>query len=363
MTEAETDTGRWGTVEGGGTPAVTPAHPLGVAGVRNRGKPQARRILTIDGGGIRGIFPAAFLAELEEDLEHPIARYFDLIAGTSTGGIIALGLALGVSATDLKALYEEKGPAIFGQIRSGIWGLFAKGRFLGRWLWRPKYDADDLRRAVKGVFGARKLGDATTRLVIPAWHPQTQRAYLFKTAHHPRFETDYKELALDVAMATASPPSYFSEHRTTAGVGLVDGGLWANNPAGVAVVEAVGILGWPVDQIRVLSIGCLDEVSDTRKRYGVLRLARRLHGFFLRGQSQGSLGIAGALTGHPHSRQAVYRVSQPVPEGRFSLDNTGRSSDLIDRAVTEARQQKPKIKSEFFSEPAEEFLPYHRRKP
>src|SRR5947207_9104557 len=73
------------------------------------------RILSLDGGGIRGVFPAAFLARLEEHLEHPIGRYFDLIAGTSTGGIIAIGLGLGLSAGDIVKLYVEQGPAIFDQ--------------------------------------------------------------------------------------------------------------------------------------------------------------------------------------------------------------------------------------------------------
>ena len=68
-----------------------------------------KRILTIDGGGIRGTFPAAFLANIEQDLGQPIGRYFDLIAGTSTGGIIAIGLALGLRAADILKLYEEKG--------------------------------------------------------------------------------------------------------------------------------------------------------------------------------------------------------------------------------------------------------------
>ena len=73
------------------------------------------RILSLDGGGIRGVFPAAFMARLEEHLEHPIGRYFDLIAGTSTGGIIAIGLGLGLSAGEILKLYVEQGPAIFGQ--------------------------------------------------------------------------------------------------------------------------------------------------------------------------------------------------------------------------------------------------------
>ena len=76
---------------------------------------QIRRILSIDGGGIKGTMPAAFLAGLEEDLGQPIGRYFDLIAGTSTGGIIALGLGLGRTAKELLELYERRGPVIFGQ--------------------------------------------------------------------------------------------------------------------------------------------------------------------------------------------------------------------------------------------------------
>src|SRR3984893_7186166 len=73
------------------------------------------RILSLDGGGIRGVFPAALLARFEEHLEHPIGRYFDLIAGTSTGGIIAIGLGLGQSAGDILNLYVEHGRAIFDQ--------------------------------------------------------------------------------------------------------------------------------------------------------------------------------------------------------------------------------------------------------
>ena len=77
-------------------------------------KGQIRRILSIDGGGIKGTMPAAFLAGLEEELGQPIGRYFDLIAGTSTGGIIALGLGLGRTAKELLDLYERRGPLIFG---------------------------------------------------------------------------------------------------------------------------------------------------------------------------------------------------------------------------------------------------------
>jgi uncharacterized protein len=81
---------------------------------------QTFRILSLDGGGIRGVFPAAFLARLEEHLQHPIGHYFDLIAGTSTGGIIAIGLGLGLPAADILKLYVDQGPAIFDQEHGAV---------------------------------------------------------------------------------------------------------------------------------------------------------------------------------------------------------------------------------------------------
>lgn len=320
-----------------------------------------RRILTIDGGGIRGTFPAAFLANLEQDLEHPAARYFDLIAGTSTGGIIAIGLALGMRAADILKLYEDKGRAIFAQTRSGILGWLAQHARFGRWLLRgPKYSAKPLREALTEALGDRRLGDAQTRLMIPAWHPQTQCVYIFKTAHHPRLTTDYKELAVDAAMATAAAPSYFAQHITANDVGLVDGGLWANNPTGIAVVEAIATLGWAPDDIKVLSIGCLEDIKVVRQAYGAARLAPQLACLFMAGQSHGSLGIAHVLTGDPHQRKAIYRISQPVPDGFCTLDNTRRIRDLKDRAFAEARIQRPILQPAFFREPAEEFTPVYR---
>lgn len=326
-----------------------------------RGHGQSKRILTIDGGGIRGTFPAAFLANLEKGLEQPVGRYFDLIAGTSTGGIIAIGLALGIRAADILKLYEEQGPAIFAQTRGGLAGWFGRKMRKGKWIvWGPKYDATPLEGALTGVFGERLLGEAQTRLMIPAWHPKTHGVYIFKTAHHERLKTDYKERAIDAAMATAAAPTFFRQHITANDVGLVDGGLWANNPTGIAVVEAIATLGWPADQLKVLSIGCLEDIRVVREAYGAARLALQLSSLFMAGQSQGSLGIAHILTGDPHDRRAIYRISQPVPDRFYSLDNTSRIRDLKDRAFAEARIQKPILQPEFFGEPVDEFVPAHR---
>ena len=126
------------------------------------------RILSLDGGGIRGVFPAAFLARLEDHLEHPIGRYFDLIAGTSTGGIIAIGLGLGLSAADILKLYAEQGPAIFDQEHGGI-GNWVRQKLRGiAHLLITKHSSEPLRRALEGVLGRGRLGESRTRLVIPA---------------------------------------------------------------------------------------------------------------------------------------------------------------------------------------------------
>ena len=322
--------------------------------------PSCRRILSIDGGGIRGVFPAAFLAKLEEDLDYPIGHYFDLIAGTSTGGIIAIGLALGHSASEILRLYETKGPIIFDQAESGIKG-FLKRQFrkAKHFVWGPKYDSKALRECLSTVFGDRKLGDATTRLLIPAWHPETQNVYIFKTAHHVRLQTDYKEFAVDAAMATAAAPTYFAQHLTANDVSLMDGGIWANNPAGIAVVEAIGTLGWPATELKVLSLGCLDEIQIVREMYGAARIATQLVNLFMGAQSHSSLGIARVLTGDTHEHKSIYRISQPAFPGFYSLDNTKRIKSLKNRAIAEARIQKPLLKPQFFYQPAEVFQPVY----
>jgi patatin-like phospholipase/acyl hydrolase len=123
------------------------------------------------GGGIRGLFPAHVLATLEQRFlgGRPIATCFDLIVGTSTGGILALGLGAGLGATELRDLYRDRGCEIFppggvgwlGDIRR--W-LRSKHRFL-----RYSYDSEALSRVLKDVLGDRRLGSATTRLCIPSF--------------------------------------------------------------------------------------------------------------------------------------------------------------------------------------------------
>ena len=308
-----------------------------------------RRILSIDGGGIKGVFPAAFLAAIEDDIGNAVGDYFDLIVGTSTGGIIALGLGLGFSAAEILHFYERYGPTIFrgqpllGPLRSVI---------------APRYSPAPLERALREQFGERRLGESKKRLVIPSLDLEAGEVYIYKTAHHPRFQRDYKASVVDIALATAAAPTYFPAHRLESGTPLIDGGVWANNPTGLAVVEAMGTLGWAAESLRVLSLGCTTTPVGSRWgpfSFGSGGWALRVVDFFLAAQSSASLGTAYVLAGHANVR----RVSPVVSKDRFALDRASEIPSLRGLGSSEARRELPILLNDFFSEPAQAFEPHH----
>ena len=331
-----------------------------MAGEDERPGQTRRRLLCIDGGGILGTFPAAFLAELEHHLDRPIGSYFDLIAGTSTGGIISVALALGHRASEILGLYESRGPEIFGQDRRGLHALLARRLRGVRWLYRNKYDSDALRDALRDILGDRRIGHARTRLLVPAWNPVARSVYIYKTAHHPRLKTDYRSLAVDAALATAAAPTYFRQHITQHDVGLLDGGVWANNPIAIAVVEAIGVLGWAPERLHVLSLGCLEETYTVSKWAGLGTLGAKAVKLFMDGQSHGALGMAKLLTGHEHDRDAVYRINHTVPYNAYKMDDSGTIRDLKGLGHAKGRDRLPVLESVFFDAPVEEFSPVYK---
>ncbi len=318
------------------------------------------RILCIDGGGILGTFPAAFLAGLEQHLQgRPVGSYFDLIAGTSTGGSIAIGLAMGLRASDLLELYEKRGPEIFGQGRGPITDFILDKLRFGRQLVINKHDSGPLRTALEGTLGDKRIGDAATRLLIPAWNPVARSVYIYKTAHHPRLRNDYKSLAVDAALATAAAPTYFRQHVTQHAVGLTDGGTWANNPTALAVVEAITMLGWPGESLHVLSLGCLEETYTIRKWAGIGTLGAKVIKLFMDGQSHSAMGIAKLLTGHEHERTAIHRINHTAPHSAYKMDDARVIQDLKGLGYSFARDRQPVLDPVFFSQPAEAFVPVY----
>lgn len=309
------------------------------------------RILAIDGGGIKGVFPASFLATVEDTINDRIGNYFDLIVGTSTGGIIALGIGLGFSAKELVQFYEELGPSVF------------KGnpilRFV-RQLGFSKYDQVPLKDALINKFGERRLGESKNRLVIPSFNLETGEVHIYKTAHHSRLMRDYKEKVIDIALATAAAPTYFPTHKSTSGIPLIDGGVWANNPVGFAVVEAIGILGWSREFLHILSIGCTAtpvDISSARiTPRGMAYWGTKIVEVFMAGQSSASIGIAQLLAGHEN----LVRINPLVPKNRFSLDKISEITSLKGLGDSEARKAIPDLKERFFYAKTQEFKPqYH----
>ena len=223
------------------------------------------KVLSIDGGGIRGIYPARFLSRLEEQLkiegkETSIHKYFDLVCGTSTGSIIAIGLALGMPASEIEHLYRHEAKKIFGAPRRGIKKLFYSlnnNRPLEAILKEKfaKYSPD----------GNTRLGHAKTRVCIPVFNAHSGQVNVYKTCHHNRFKVDYHVPAYQVCMSSAAAPIYFDPytvnyqtHGSNHDISIkhnVDGGLFANNPALIGITEAHRFMNVAWSDIKLLSIG------------------------------------------------------------------------------------------------------------
>ena len=310
-----------------------------------------RRILTIDGGGIKGVFPAAFLATLEDELGGPVADYFDLIAGTSTGGIIAIGLGLGMTAKELLHLYREAGGRIF-----------ARRRYAARMFdfFRAKYTNAALRTALVGAFGEKYLGESRTRLLIPSLNLAAERVHLYKTSHHPSLVNDYKVPAVEVALATVAAPTYFPIHVSPEGVPYIDGSMWARNPLGLAVIEAIGILDWPRDGIQVLSLGCtsthLNVSWQKRISLGASYWGARIADVFMKAQSSSAIATAHVLIGSKN----VFRISPDMSAYHFTLDGVQHMPLLAELGRDEALRQLPDLRDIFFAGKAEPFVPCHK---
>lgn len=312
----------------------------------------AKRILTIDGGGIKGTFPASFLATVEEATGKSIIDYFDLIVGTSTGGIIALGLGMGWPAHDLLGFYEEYSPRIFQKLP--LWR-----RFLS--VFNAKYDPEPLHHALEESFGDKRIGDSVVRLVIPSVNLESGEVHLYKTAHPPRLKLDYKKKAIEAARATSAAPAYFPSFISESGIPLVDGGVWANNPMAVAVVEALTMLEWPPDQINILSLGCTRVPFDAEKAreqsqgfgYWMVNAAE----LFMTTQSSSAKGVAKLLLG---GTDRILRINPVVPRGRFELDKASGIESLRGLGESEARKALPKLDEQFLARPTDPFDPFHK---
>lgn len=208
------------------------------------------RVLSLDGGGMRGIFTASVIATIEEDIGGRLADHLDLIVGTSTGGIIGLGLASGKSGQEMLDFYAEHGESIFRKPRLlGGWRKTARGLF------RPKYDRAPLDEILQAEFGDARLNDLNTAVCITAHELVAGTTRVWKDDHHADLHGGGDQLIWKVAAATSAAPTYFAPVQLSPHDSHVDGGVWANNPAMVGITEGVRYAERQLSEIRLLSVG------------------------------------------------------------------------------------------------------------
>ena len=314
------------------------------------------QILSIDGGGIRGVYPASFLAKLEERFlgGESVGRYFDLITGTSTGGILAAGLGAGMTAAGLCDLYVQRGCEIFPPIRPRVLeGILRRCRNVSH-IFKYRYDREALNEILHEALGDRKFGEARTRLCIPSFDGRYGEVYIFKTPHHPDFRLDAREYMTKVAEATSAAPTFFRPLED-GGYTFVDGGVWANNPVMIGLVDALTCFTLKSEQVRILSLGCGDAPYTVDRRKiadGGIWAWRDVISAAMRLQSQNAIGQAGLLVG----ADRIVRIDAPAAAAKIEMDDWRRAVEELPGAADKAFEEMgAQVASMFLHEPA---LPY-----
>jgi patatin-like phospholipase/acyl hydrolase len=270
------------------------------------------RVLAIDGGGIRGIIPALVLAEVERRSGRQVFQLFDLIAGTSTGGILACALCAPepLPAEQLVALYQEEGPEIFDR---SLWQRIRSAEGL----LDEKYDAGALDRALDRFLSDKRLRESKPDLLVPAYDMTEPGPYFFKTRRARDNTAEDFPLSV-VARATSAAPTYF-EPLPVANRALIDGGVVAVNPAMSAFAEVMRF--HPSAEVVLLSLGT---GQRTRKRrypdvrdWGLIEWARPILDVVFDGSSDA----------------VDYQLRHALEDGRYwrlQVELTDASDDLDD---------------------------------
>jgi hypothetical protein len=320
------------------------------------------RVLSLDGGGVRGTYTATYLDMVTATFERrrnigalDIGAAFDLIVGTSTGGIIAAALATGVPLQDIVALYVENGAAIFSRaLPGGVFGAVVDMRKRSRAL---AAGTQALRAALTKKLGSKTLGQIYAErgiaLAIPAVEMSQHRAWVFKTPHLKdtnRRDDDYT--LVDVCLATTAAPIFRSlatvDHpgnQTGRFNVFVDGGLWANNPVLVGLIDALD-MAEPGQEIHIFSLGTCplpagEQIQKTGVNRGLLdwKFGGEAAGLAVDAQQFAFDHMAKKLARHVDRKCTVIRFpSEKVPAALIpylSLDET--RPEAIDALINQAR--------------------------
>lgn len=193
------------------------------------------KILSIDGGGIKGLYSSTILEHLESKFGCCCSDYFDMVCGTSTGGLIALALSQKIPASEISKIYTEHGKKIFPK-QNKLVGLIRQT------FWKGKFKDEALKKVLTEIFGERVIGESNNLLCIPSYSFKDARPWVFKYDHKEgNLDSDDKAKHVDVALATSAAPTYlplaeidFYDYKQ-----FIDGGVWANNPSLLGLIEAL----------------------------------------------------------------------------------------------------------------------------
>ncbi|MEB3340501.1 CBASS cGAMP-activated phospholipase [Okeania sp.] len=297
------------------------------------------RILCLDGGGIRGVMPALILQQMEQKLGSPLKDHFDLIAGTSTGSMLAVGIALGKSAEELLNLYLEKGLQIFPYQK--LFSLKRLPLIFKYGLSAPKFSSEGLMAVLQEQFGEQKFPDITPsrdslKVIIPSYDTIARDPVIFKSWNHHRW---YANIPLwEICLCSASAPTYFPAHRIEQDgkvYSLIDGGVCANNPVSCAVAEAIKLLrqstdksvGEIVEGIKVISIGTGDPASpipwEQVRGWGLIQWGLRIADIFMDAPPDIHRYVAEQIIGGTEndSKPRYMRLQLPLKEPLLKMDD------------------------------------------
>lgn len=228
------------------------------------------RVLSCDGGGVRGLMTAVWLSRFEQKLGGRLRDHFDLVAGTSTGSILACAVSHGIPAEDIVAMYQKHGREVFPPLTDRFLGRIQ--RTLSEGVSAPKYDGRGLEAVLQRVFGTTPFGDLEVQpTLVVSYDTFNRQALVFKNTRDL-----YASLPVwEIVRASCAAPVYFPGHVMKIGraeVPLIDGGVVANNPTACAVAEAVrwnweshGPNGPSIDDLVVASFG----TGQTTRQIGI----------------------------------------------------------------------------------------------
>lgn len=322
------------------------------------------RVLSIDGGGMRGLYTVAMLDSLARLFGRPrgydqldVGKGFDLITGTSTGGIIACGLAAGISTARMMQFYKEDGPKIFHSPAPN-----GKGSNLC-WAWKHRKtaanDVAPLRNALTRIFHDRTLkqlyDDRNIALCIPAVTMSNHQSRVFKTPHLQQFQLDNNQKVVDICLATSAAPIVLplaslpdpdvNNHVMT----YADGGLWANNPVLVGLIEALEIAGQN-QPIQILSISTCappagEDIAASEANWGIKQWKVGINALetALDAQSSGYNFMAQKLIRYLNRDCQIVRLP-PSPPPQNAVEHIGidKAGDTAIRVLTALGQEDAK---------------------